>query len=85
LEELVGILIIYEQVLQNDTNNVSKEKNIVFKISHKDKKKVPSKASEDIDNTSNNTESDDEIFILTNNIKRMLRKKKQEKGKKVQD
>jgi len=75
LEELVGILTIYEQVLQNDANNVCKGKNIAFKISHKGKKKVPSEASEDIDNTSDDTESDDEISILTNKIKRMLRKK----------
>jgi len=75
LEELVGILTIYEQVLQNDANNVPKEKNLAFKISHKGKKKIPSKASEDIDNTSDDTESDDEISILTNKIKRMLRKK----------
>jgi len=47
----------------------------VFKISHKGKKKIPSKASGDIDNTSDDTESDDEISILTNKIKRLLRKK----------
>ena len=39
LEELVGILTIYEHVLQNDANNGSKRKNIVFNISHKGKKK----------------------------------------------
>jgi len=74
LEELVGILIIYEQILQNDANNVPKEKNLVFKISHKGKKKISSKAFEDINNISNDTKSDDEISILTNKIKRMLRK-----------
>jgi len=84
LEELVGILTIYEQVLQNDANNVPKEKNFTFKISHKGKKKISSKASEYIDNTSDDTESNDEIFILTNKIKRMLRKK-ENKGKKIQD
>jgi len=39
------------------------------------KKKVPPKASEDIDNTSDDTESNEEISILTNKIKRLLRKK----------
>ena len=73
---MVGILTIYEQVLQNDANKVSKGKNIEFKISHKGKKKVSSKAFEDINNISDDTESDDEISILTNKIKRMLRKKK---------
>jgi len=48
---------------------------ITFKFSHKGKKKVPSKTSEDIDNTLDDTESDDEISIPTNKIKRMLRKK----------
>jgi len=61
LEELVGFLTIYEKVLQNDANNVSKRKNIAFKISHKGKKKVPSKTSKDIHNTSDDTEFNDEI------------------------
>ena len=39
------------------------------------KKKVPPKTSEDIDNTSDDIDSDDEISILTNKIKRLLRKK----------
>jgi len=60
--------------LQNDANNVPKEKNLAFKISHKGKKKVPPKTFEDTDNTSDDIESDDEISILTNKIKRMLRK-----------
>jgi len=83
LEELVGIFTIYEQVIHNDANNASKEKNIMIKISHKGKKKVPSKAFEDIDNTSDDTKSNDEISILTNKIKRMFGK--QERGQKVQD
>jgi len=32
LEELVGILTVYEQVIHNDENNASKEKNLAFKI-----------------------------------------------------
>jgi len=75
LDELVSILTIYEHVLQNGANSVPKEKNLAFKISLKGKKKIPSKAFEDIDNTSDDTESDDEISILTNKIKRMLKKK----------
>jgi len=74
LEELVGILTIYEQIIHNDVNNSSKGNNIAFKISHKCKKKVSSKAFEAVDNTSDDTDSDDEIFILTNKIKRMFRK-----------
>ena len=42
------------------------------------KKKVPPRASEDTDNTSDDTEFDHEISMLINKIKRMFRK--QEKG-----
>ena len=75
MEELVGILTIYEQVIQNDAGS-TKGKVLALKSSQKNvQKKVPPKASEDIDNTSDDTESDDEISILTNKIKRLLRKK----------
>jgi len=71
LEELVGILTIYEQVIQNDAGSTNR-KVLALKSSQK---KVSPKASEDIDNTLNDTKSDDEISILTNKIKRLLRKK----------
>jgi len=75
LEELVGILTIYEQVIQNDAGS-TKGKVLALKSSQKNvKKKVPPKAYEDIDNTSDDTYSDDEISTLTNKIKRLLRKK----------
>ena len=75
LEELVGILTIYEHVIQNDAGS-TKGKVLALKSSETNvKKKVSPKASEDIDNTSDNIESDDEISILTNKIKRLLRKK----------
>jgi len=75
LEELVGILTIYEQVIQNYVGP-TKRKVLALKSSQKNvKKKVSPKASEDIDNTSDDTESDDEISILINKIKRLLRKK----------
>jgi len=75
LEELVGILTIYEQVIQNDADS-TKGKVLALKSSQKNvKKKVPPKVSEDIDNTSDDTESDDEISILTNKIKTLLRNK----------
>jgi len=75
MEELVGILTIYEQVIQNDTGS-TKGKVLALKSSQKNvKKKVSPKAYEDIDNTSDDTEPDDEISILTNKIKRLLRKK----------
>ena len=52
LEELVGILTIYDQVIQNDAGS-TKEKVLALKSSQKNvKKKIPPKASEDIDNTS---------------------------------
>jgi len=47
LEELVGILTIYEQVIQNDAGST---KGMVLALKNV-KKKVPPKASEDIDNT----------------------------------
>jgi len=47
----------------------------MFKISHKCKKSVPSKAFEVINNTTDDIESDDEeISILTKKIRRMFRK-----------
>jgi len=76
LNELIGILSVYEQVLQNDANITSKGKNLVFRISHKCKKMVSSKASEDTDNASDHTESDEEIPMLTNKVKGMFRKQK---------
>jgi len=88
LEESVGILTIYEQVIQNDAGS-TKGKVLALKSSQKNvKKKVPHKASEDIDNTSDDTESDDEISILTNKIKRLLRKKeskRKERGFRTKD
>jgi len=49
LEELVGILTIYEQIIQNDAGS-TKGKILALKSSQKNvKKKVPLKASEDID------------------------------------
>ena len=43
------------------------------------KKKVPPKASDDINNTSDDTESVDEISILTSKIKRMFRKQERKR------
>jgi len=79
LEELVGILTIYERVIQNDAGS-TKGKVLALKSSQKNvKKKVPPKVSEDINNSSDDIESDDEISILTNKIKRLLTKKPSKK------
>jgi len=76
LEELVGILTIYEQVIQNDAGS-TKCKVLALKSSQKTvKKKVPPKAFEEIDNTSDDTESDVEISILTNRSKGCLESKR---------
>jgi len=85
LEELVGILTIYEQVIQNDVGS-TKGKVLALKSSQKNvKKKVSLKASEDIDNTSDDTESDYEICILTNKIKKLLRKKESKRRFRTKD
>ena len=85
LEELVGILTIYEQVIQNDVGS-TKGKVLALKSSQKNvKKKVSPKASEDIDNTSDDTESDYEISILTNKIKKLLRKKESKRRFRTKD
>jgi len=51
LEELVGILTIYEQVIQNDAGSI-KGKSLALKSSQKNVKNVSSKALEVIDHIS---------------------------------
>jgi len=85
LEELVGILTIYEQVTQNDAGS-TKGKSLALKSSQKNVKNVSSKALEAIDDISEeelDSDEDDEIMLLTNKLRRLV-KKKEKKSKKIE-
>jgi len=94
LEELVGILTIYVQVIQNDADS-TKGKSLALKSSQKNVKNVPSKALEVTDDISeeSNFDEDDEMLLLTNKLRRLVKKRgnyknrrfRSKEGKEIKD
>ena len=95
LEELVGIPTIYEQVIQNDVGS-TKGKSLALKSSQKNVKNISSKALEAIDDISEEesySDEDDEILLLTNKLRHLVKKRgnyksrrfKSKEGKEIKD
>jgi len=82
LEELVGILTIYKQVIQNDPGS-TKGKSLALKSSQKNVNNVSSKALKVIDDIfeeESDSDEDDEILLLTNKLRHLVKREETTKA-----